>query len=390
VRALFTFMGGPGHLEPLLPVALAARDAGHTVAVAGRPAVLRTTEALGLEVFGTATDRERAPERTQLLPVDRDREARDVRNGFGLHLARAHAPSICELGEAWSPDVLVCDEVDFGSLIAAERLGVPYASVVTLAAGSLVRQADLQDVLDTVRAEHGLPPDPGLEMLERYLVLSPVPPSFRDPAYPPPRTLHAFRPGSMPAVAPTDPPAVYFTLGTEFVLESGDLLERVLSGLGELSVQVVATVGSELDPAALGSLPANVRVERYVPQAEILPHASAVVCHGGSGSVLGAFAHGLPLVLLPMGADQPQNAQRCAELGAGLVLDVVAATAEDVRRAVSEILGDPSYRDAAGLLRDEFAALPGPCGPARRAPGERAAADPRLGRRDDDRYVRSA
>ncbi len=361
MRALFTFMGGPGHLEPLLPIALAARGAGHAVAVAGRPSVLCAADALALDTFATAADRKRPPVRTALLPVDLEREARDLRDGFALHLAREHAPPVRELCETWAPDVLVCDEVDFGSLIAAERLGIPHASVVVLATGSLVRQANLGEALDTVRSENGLPPDPGLEMLRRYLVLSPAPPSFRDPAFEDPPTLHAFRAGpAAPTVEATDPPTVYFTLGTEFVLESGDLLERALAGLGDLPAQVVATVGSELDPAALGSPPPNVRVERYVPQSEILPRASVVLCHGGSGSVLGALAHGLPLVLLPMGADQPQNAQRCAELGVGLALDVVDVTPEDVRSAVSDALSEPRYRAAAERVRDELAALPGP------------------------------
>jgi len=361
MRALFTFTGARGHLEPLLPIALAARDVGHVVAVAGRPSILTAASILGLEVFATATDRSRPAKRTPLLPVDLEREARDLRVGFALLNAREHAASVRELCEAWRPDFLVCDEVDFGSMIAAERLGLPYASVVTLAAGSMLRPENLAESLDTVRAEHGLPPDPDLEMPRRHLVLAPVPPSFRDPAFPTPPTLHAFRPGlSAPAVVETDPPTVYFTLGTEFNLESGDLFERVLAGLGELRVAVIATVGSDLDPAVLGVPPDNVRVERYVPQSAILQHASAVVCHGGSGSVVGVLAHGLPLVLLPMGADQPQNAERCATLGVGRVLDVVAATPEDVREAVSAVLSDPSYRAAAERLRNEFAALPGP------------------------------
>ena len=361
MRALFTFMGGPGHLEPLMPIALAARAAGHTVAVAGRPSALRRASTLGLEVFGTARDRERPEERTPLLPVDLEREARDLRVGFGRGNAREHAPAIRELCEAWRPDVLACDETDFGSLIAAERLGLPYASVVTLAAGNFLRPDNLAETLDSVRAEHDLPPDRDLEMLRRYLVLAPVAPSFRDPDFPPPPTLRFFRPGEpAPAVVPTDPPTVYFTLGTEFTLESGDLFERVLAGLGELPVAVVATIGSNLDPSVLGEVPANARVERYVPQSSILPSASAVVCHGGSGSVLGALAHGIPLVLLPMGADQPLNADRCAALGVGRVLDVIAATPDDVRDAVSAVLSEPSYRAAAERIGDEFAALPGP------------------------------
>jgi UDP:flavonoid glycosyltransferase YjiC (YdhE family) len=361
MRALFTFMGGPGHLEPLLPIALAARAAGHTVAIAGRPSALRRASTLGLDVFATATDPERPAERTPLLPVDLEREARDLRVGFGGGNAREHAPAIRELCEAWRPDVLVCDETDFGSLIAAERLGLPYASVVTLAAANFLRADNLAETLDAVRAEHDLPPDPDLEMLRRYLVLAPVPPSFRDPEVPPPPTLHSFRPGEVtPAGVPTEPPTVYFTLGTEFNLESGDLFERVLAGLGELPIAVVATIGSNLDPAVLGDVPGNARIERFVAQSSILPSASAVVCHAGSGSVLGALAHGLPLVLLPMGADQPLNAERCAALGVGRVLDVIAATPDDVRDAVSAVLSEPGYRAAAERIRDEFAALPGP------------------------------
>lgn len=61
-----------------------------------------------------------------------------------------------------------------------------------------------------------------------------------------------------------------------------------------------------------------------------------------------------------MGADQPLNAARCSELGAAVALDPVAATPEDVRSAVATVLSEPSYREAAERLCDEFAALPGP------------------------------
>ena len=135
---------------------------------------------------------------------------------------------------------------------------------------------------------------------------------------------------------------------------------RVLTGLQELPVEVVATVGAEIDPAELGPLPPHVRVERFLPQSEILARCSAVVSHGGSGSVLGALAHGLPQVLIPMGADQPLNAARCEQLGVARVLDPVAATPNDVREAVTAVLHEPAYRNSARRLRQEFAALPGP------------------------------
>ena len=76
--------------------------------------------------------------------------------------------------------------------------------------------------------------------------------------------------------------------------------------------------------------------------------------------MLGALAHGLPSVLLPMGADQPWNAARCDELGVALVLDALRATPHDVRVAVATVLDDPSYRVAAERVREEIRALPGP------------------------------
>ncbi len=207
-------------------------------------------------------------------------------------------------------------------------------------------------------------------MLSRYLVLSPFPPSYRDPAFPPPATAHAIHPLALDAarngtalLRPAQSngvPTVYFTLGTVFNVESGDLFERVLAGLGGLPIDIVATVGREIDPAQFGPQPANIRVERYISQSLILPRCDLVISHGGSGSVIGALAHGLPMVLLPMGADQPLNAARCADLGVARVLDALEATPESVREAVSSVLADPGYRQATERLRDEIAALPGP------------------------------
>src|SRR6266508_4483240 len=143
-------------------------------------------------------------------------------------------------------------------------------------------------------------------------------------------------------------------------MESGDLFARVLSGLRELSVNVIATVGRQFDPDDLGQQPENVHIERYIPQSSILPRCHLVVSHGGSGSVIGALAHGLPSVLVPMGADQPLNAARCEALGVARVLDAVETTPETVREAVSTVLANPTYRQAAERMRDEIAALPGP------------------------------
>ncbi len=346
MRISFSYAGGRGHAEPLRPIARAARAAGHDVAFAEQPPTPGGGD---------------GPSRpTPLLPLDPEREDRDLREHFARRLAGERARWLLDQYADDRPDVVVCDETDFGAMVAAERLGVAYASLVVIAAGSFVRRDLVDEPLHALRAVHGLPPDPELVMLERHLVLSPVPPSFRDPTVPAPATTRWFRAQDVGPPVPHDLPCVYVTLGTVFNLESGDLMARLLAGLAELPIRVIATVGHEIDPADLGSLPEQVRVERFVPQAEVLPGCDLVVCHGGSGSVLGALAHGLPMVVVPMGADQPHNAARCEALGVAQVLDPIAATPAMVGKAVTEVLADESYRRAAQVLAAETAALPDP------------------------------
>jgi UDP:flavonoid glycosyltransferase YjiC (YdhE family) len=369
VRILFTFIGGNGHFVPLIPVARAASAAGHTVAFGCGPSLISTVEAAGFTVFPLGTGIASPPERFPLRPLDAAREDQEFRDRFARRGAQGRAPRTIALCTEWQPDILVCDETDFGGMVAAERFELPYATVLVMAAGSFVRTEVVGEALNELRAEHGLPSDPELDMLHRYLVLAPFPPSFRDPAYPLPATAHTFRPpmseaagDPAPAWRPRQPgvPTVYFTLGTVFNMESGDLFTRVLAGLRDLPVNVVVTVGHHIDPGEFGPQPANVQIERCIPQESILPHCHLVVSHGGSGSVIGALAHGRPAVLIPMGADQPLNAARCAQLGVARVLDPIGATPDDVRAAVSDIFADPRYRWAAERIRDEFAALPGP------------------------------
>lgn len=372
MRILFTFMGRSGHFEPLVPIARAAEAAEHTVAFGCGPAMVPMVEAAGFTAFALGSGTGRTLERTPLRPLDGAREDREFRERFVREGARYRAPHTIELCASWQPDLLVCEETDFGSMIAAERLGLPYATVLVLAAGGFVRAELVAEPLDELRAEHDLPPDPQLTMLSRYLVLSPVPPSYRDPAFPLPATAHSLRPltpsptandSAPPWLADLDSdgmPVVYFTLGTVFNTESGDLFARVLAGLRDLPITLIVTVGRHIDPGEFGPQPASVHIERFIPQSMILPRCRAVVSHGGSGSVLGALAHGLPSVLLPMGADQPHNAARCAALGVAQVLDPIAATPASVREALTTVLDDPAYRRAAERMRDEIAALPEP------------------------------
>ncbi|GAA2659076.1 MULTISPECIES: glycosyltransferase [Actinosynnema] len=356
MRVLFTFVGGLGHFLPLVPTASAVRAAGHEVAFACASARRRAVRAAGFEVFdlGGSTA---APPRLPLLAPDREREDHDLREGFARREAGRRAPLLLELLAAWRPDVVVCEEVDFGGVVAAERAGVPHVNAQVIAAGSFVRPEVVGEPLAELRAAHGLPADPDLLMLSRNLLLSPFPPSFRDPAFPLPGTGFPVRPVVGP-VGRSSGTAVCFTLGTVFNSESGDLFARVLAGLAGLPVDVVATVGEHVDPAEF-RVGERVRVERYLPQSQVLPGCDVVVSHGGSGSVMGALGHGVPLVLLPMGADQPHNAERCERLGVGVGLDPVGVTPEGVREAVVGVLAG-AHREAALAVREEMLGLPEP------------------------------
>ncbi|HEY9378200.1 MAG TPA: nucleotide disphospho-sugar-binding domain-containing protein, partial [Jiangellaceae bacterium] len=121
---------------------------------------------------------------------------------------------------------------------------------------------------------------------------------------------------------------------------------------------LVVTVGQQNDPAVLGPQPDNVVVRLYVPQAELLPHCQAVVTHGGSGTMLGALAQGLPLLVVPQGADQYANADAVVAASAGRRLGRDETTGDAVRDSVRSLLDDPGFRRAALRVQAEIRAMP--------------------------------
>ena len=135
-----------------------------------------------------------------------------------------------------------------------------------------------------------------------------------------------------------------------------------LQAVADLPVRVLLTVGRELDLDALPERPANVRVEPWVPQQDVLGHAAAAVVHGGSGSTLGALAAGVPLVVVPLFADQPENARRVAEVGAGIAVEPnredPGRRSAPLRNAIETVLADPSYGERARAIADEVRAEP--------------------------------
>jgi MGT family glycosyltransferase len=190
---------------------------------------------------------------------------------------------------------------------------------------------------------------------------------MEDPAAPAPPAALRFREllvgtsNGLPDWWPRDGlPLVYLTFGS--VAPTMDLfpdLDRAaIATLAALPVRVLVTVGRDRDPADLGPLPGNVRAERWVPQRHVMSHAAAMVCHGGFGTVRMALASGVPMVVLPLFADQPHNARRVAELGAGIALERGPAGVAELTEAVEVLLDDASYRAAAARVEAEVRTLP--------------------------------
>ena len=287
-------------------------------------------QALGFAAYAAGSDVGLAPKRAELTRVDLARDMREVGEGFGRRIARERAAGILPLCASWRPDLLVCEEMDFGAMLVAERLGLPSATVLISATGRSCGPASSPDRWTRCAPSKACRPIPasrcpaaGSSSHRSRRACAIQPRRCR-----PRRTrLRLLSRGGADDAAPPwlsrlgGRPAVYLTLGTVYNVESGDLFRRALTGLRDLPVDLIVTVGPDIDPDEFGPQPAGVRIERFVPQAALLPHCDLVVSHGGSGSVLGALAHGLPMVLLPLGADQPLNAARCAALGAARVLD---------------------------------------------------------------------
>ncbi len=359
MRALFTFVGGAGHLDPLLPLARAVAAAGHEVAIAGSGGLLPRVESEGFVALPTSEPKpatESGRDLTPLTPVDPHNTELEFAVNFADRGARRHVVAVGGHLEAWRPDVVVRDETDLGTPLAAELAGVPCASVLILAAGTLAKPVLVAPRLEALRHELGLAPDPELDALSRDLVLSAFPPLFRDPSVPLPPTAFSYRPGPVAPVGRG--PLVYVSLGTIFNTGSGNLFERLLAGLAAVPAEVLVTVGRNIDPADFGEQPAHITIERYVAQADVLPRCALVVSHGGSGSLMGALEHGLPSVLTPLGADQPHNAVRAAELGVATSLDAAAVTPAEIEHAVTAMLGDARARETALEIKAEIDALP--------------------------------
>jgi MGT family glycosyltransferase len=161
-------------------------------------------------------------------------------------------------------------------------------------------------------------------------------------------------PGSGTWDDPGGLPLVLVGLSSTVMSHEAELLQRAADALGRLPVRGLVTTGPAVDPAAIRA-PANVSVRRWVRHADVLPSCSAVLTHGGHGTVIKALTAGVPLVVVPLGRDQPDNAARVRHAGAGLRLSKKAGVPA-LRDAIGRVLDEPRYRAAARRMAATLAA----------------------------------
>lgn len=375
MRVLFTSAAGYGHLHPKIPLALALADAGHAVAFAIPERFCDRVRSAGFAAFASGPDgveladlvRRRYPGGDEVAPEDR------LRHSFA-NIINVAVPAalgdLVPLLEQWGPDLLVHDTSDWAAPLAAAVAGTV---AVNQGWGPFLPRDELEVAATAVApfwAERDLAIPPMGGMFE-HLYLDLCPPSLQAPGA---GTLAArrqpLRPVPFDAVGderlppwveelPADRPTVYVTLGTWFNLETS-VFFTVLDALADEAVNLVVTVGHANDPASFGVQPDNVHVERYIPVSLLLPHCDVVVGHGGAGSTLAALSHGLPLLVVPRGADQFNNAERCVACGAARRLRPAELDAHAIRRDVRALLEEVHYRAAARAVSAEIAAMPAP------------------------------
>ena len=365
MKVLVVCIPAAGHINPMLPLIEALRAQGDDVAVATGRDIARQVEQAGAvlcpaghgekEWFEQLRSRVRgfpgdglAPERINHYFVPRL---------FAEVAAVDQIDDVVACGRELHPDLLVFETYALAGPLAAELLGVPavHHLIGVKLAHEILELAN--DALAPLWRSFGVDA-PGYAGVYRGLTLAVCPPSL-DTLEMPSGEVLPLRPVPLPlpAPAPGPRPLVYVTLGTFF---SGnlDIFKAVLAGLAGEPVDVVVTVGSSQEPAALGTVPDNARVERYIPQATLLPRCAAVVHHAGSGTMLGSLAHGLPQVVIPQGADNFTNASMLERAGIALALRPGEVTPENARRAVRRILDDPGYLAAALAAAADIAAMP--------------------------------
>lgn len=364
MRFLFTAVPGHGHVNPMVPLARALQRRSHDVIFLTGSEMRSRIEQLGFHCVTAGPTVRQMQEQALADPAVRALDE-PWKVAAAIFAGRVQ-PVLDEVpSDGLDADLVVHDAYELtGPLLAATR-GVPW---LTHALGPRW-PSYLEEHVGGLLARHWAAP--GLTAAPRagighhgYLEI--CPPSVRADDAPTADPVIELRPTPLdeptvriPSVGDGSRARIYATLGTVTNSDPAPYLV-MLDRFAELDADVLLTTGGGVDPRAFGPLPGNVHVETYLPQAQVLASVDLVVCHGGSGTVLAALAHGRPVVLVAQGADQFRNAPFWARSGAVQVLTPDALTSEALADALAASRPGGAHRAAAEATAADIAAMPSP------------------------------
>ncbi|MCW8383853.1 glycosyltransferase [Streptomyces justiciae] len=363
MRILFSSTPQHGHLLPVLPLARAFRDRGDEVSVitAASFGPLFAAEGITLLPVGPEIP-ELLAEAARLAGVDDPTVpdpavAAELFAGARIDLT---ADAAIAAAREFGPDLIVAEATDYVGPLVAAALEVPYAK---LAFGPLI-PAQFTDVFDAV-AERRYQ-QRGLTVPRPSWYLDPCPEALQGPDWQPPQGRLPLRPephrgpGTPQAPTPVSAggarPKVLLSFGTHFA--DPGLLRPVIDALAT-KADLVVTLGLTATAADYGDGLDHVEFVGFTPLAELLNGIDLVVTHGGAGTTLATLSRGLPMVVVPQGADQFLQAGAVAASRTGVAV-MPPAGAEAVAEATAAVLDDQEYRANAQRIAKEIAAMPSP------------------------------
>ena len=372
------------HATQLIPLARELERRGHVVTVATSARFAPTLVGYGLDARPVGPD-------WILRPGDKVWDRTIGQQGFFGFVQvpdRSSVEDLLRLARETAAQLIVREYTEFAGWAVAQRLGIPLVTQGIVHRLPPAVEARVAQVAQRLAALARIQPPRDADDLLGSAYLDVVPPSFRCPWEPDIALARASRPsvfdGSTGEAPPPwldalgrERPLIYATLGNIFT-DSPAVWRAVLTALSGLEVDVLVTTGLGSDPAELGTPPPNFRIERYLPQSQVLSRCAAVVCHSGFNTLIGAFSHGRPALCLPLAADQPVNAACCAAAGTGInganapasdhrgpLVDPEKLDPEDIAEAITRLTNEPRFTAAAGQLAREIHAMPGPSETAR-------------------------
>lgn len=374
-RFLFVALPLSGHLNPMLAIGRTLVHNGHEVAWCGPESVLRPLVGPDVPLHPTGVRTYRQPADTGMAGLA------SLWDAYLIPFTRFTLGPVDAAVRDYRPDVVVAEQYALAGGLVAHRRGVPWATVCT-GALELAPPPELPGFTDLVAdrlakvvAMAGLPNGESLDpRFSPYLVLALTTPALHGDAPLPDSCVltgavlgdRLNTPDFPWQVWDPDRRHVLVTVGTLVGHMIGDFYRRMAVALAPMAEEVQAVFVTS--GVAEDSFPDNVIAADLVPMLDLLPRLDAVVCHAG-GVAHEALAHGVPLVVAPVRAEQAAVARQVADAGAGIEVSILEASADQLAAAVRAVLDDPSYRGHARRIADEFAVAGG----ARTAAAELAA-----------------